>query len=177
MSTPAPVTIGVAIAVPQPYDDRLKAARRRYGDPLADLIHTHITLLGPRPVTCEERAALERHLVAVAARHSPYRVVLAGTDSFRPVTQVVYLRVTEGADSLRRLAQDLRDGPLTFTETYPYHPHVTLAHDVPTASLDAAQAEMGGESIEFVADAVGLSVCGADERWRPVRSFALTGPG
>ena len=167
------LTIGIAVPVPEPDGTRLQRARRAYGDPLADLIQTHITLLGPQVVTLGELPGIEDHLTAVARRHAPYRVTVVGTGSFRPVTQVVYLVVEAGAAECAALADDVRRGPLARELPYPYHPHVTLAHNVPTARLDAAQRDMGDERLEFVADVVTLYVCDADSHWRPVRSFAL----
>lgn len=173
MTAGPPVTIGVAIAVPEPYGGRLQEARRRYGDPLADLIQTHITVAGPREVGRDRIPGIKAHLAEVAARHPPYRVVLDGTGTFRPVTRVVFMRVTDGAGSCAGLARDVRAGPLEGATPYPYHPHVTLAHDVPDACLDAAQQDLADEHLEFVADAVSLYVCGENDYWRPVRSFAL----
>lgn len=167
------VVIGVAIAVPEPDGSRLQDARRRFRDPMADLIQTHITLLGPRPTPIAELAAVEAHLAAVALRHRPFPVVLDGTGSFRPVTQVVFLRVAEGAHACGALADDVRRGPLAADTAFPYHPHVTLAHDVPSPFLDAAEHELAGERIEFLAAEIGLYVCGPDAHWRPVRTFTL----
>lgn len=175
MSAPSVVTIGVAIAVPEPHGGRLQRARRRFKDPLAERIQTHITLVAPRPVDEAQLPDIEAHLAEVAARHRAYRVVLDGTDTFRPLSQVAFLRVTEGAQASERLAADVRAGPLAGDTAFPYHPHVTLAHDVPDQCLDDAQRELAGERIEFVADAVALYVRGADDFWRPVRSFALAG--
>lgn len=180
MRSPVPsgsgVTIGVAIAVPEPHGSRLQEARRRFRDPLADLIQTHITVLAPRQVEPADLPGIEAHLAEVATRHPPYRVVLAGTGTFRPLTQVVFLAVVEGAANCERLARDVRRGPLGGPMAFPYHPHVTLAHDVSEQELDAAQRELATERIEFEADAVSLYVCGADAYWRPMRSFVLTGP-
>jgi 2'-5' RNA ligase len=170
-----PVTIGVAIAVPEPHGSRLQAARRRFGDPLADLIQTHITLVGPRAVPRAALPEIAAHLAAVAARHPAYQVVLDGTGTFRPVTQVTFLQVGDGAQACTRLAADLQTGPLACAAAYPYHPHVTLAHDVAEGRLDAAQRELADERIEFAADALGLYVCGEDEHWHPHRLFPLTG--
>lgn len=170
------VTIGIVVPVPEPYAGRVQRARSRYGDPLADLIRTHITLVGPHPVTADRLPSIEEHLATVAARHAPYRVVLDGTDTFRPVTQVVYLKVTEGAQACREIAEDLGAGPVGLESAFPYHPHVTLVHDVPQANLDSAQRELAGEHIEFVVDSIGLYLLGADGYWRPALSVTLTGP-
>ena len=91
------VTIGVSIAVPDPWGGEVQRARRAYGDPLADVVATHVTLLGPTPVKVSELDSVGRHLADVAADFAPFRIRLAGTGSFRPVTQVAYLRAARGS--------------------------------------------------------------------------------
>ena len=47
-------TIGVAIAIPEPYGGELQRVRESYGDPLARSIPTHITLLPPTEVQADD---------------------------------------------------------------------------------------------------------------------------
>ena len=46
------------------------------------------------------------------------------------------------------------------TCTYPYHPHVTVAHDVPTEALDRVYAELAGFDARFTVDHFTLYVHG-----------------
>ena len=99
-------TIGIAIAVPEPYGTMLRRARRSFGDVQADVIPTHITLLPPGPIEDGGLPLVLEHLARVAAGTAPFDVVLRGTDTFRPVSPVVFVCVAEGA-------QDRDGNPIT----------------------------------------------------------------
>ena len=130
--------LGVVIAIPEPWVTQLTDLRLSLGDLQGSMVPAHITLVPPIPVAVDEREEVIRHLRSIAQQHSPFRMRLKGTDSFRPVSQVAFLNVDEGADSCRSLADDLRSGPLDFDQRFPYHPHVTLAQDVDEPALDLA---------------------------------------
>ncbi|HKE65658.1 MAG TPA: 2'-5' RNA ligase family protein [Micromonosporaceae bacterium] len=167
-------TVGVAISIPAPFSDVLDAVRASSGDPLAPFIPAHLTLLGPTEIDPAGVAEVEVWLGEVAARHAPFRVHLRGTGTFRPVTEVVFVAVAAGISECERLASDVRRGPLARDLHYPYHPHVTIAHDVPTAALDRVYAELNDFEALFTVDQFTLYVHGADGRWRPLRDFKLT---
>jgi 2'-5' RNA ligase len=166
-------TVGVAISIPAPFSDVLDAVRASSGDPLAPFIPAHLTLLGPTEIDPAGVADVEVWLGEVAARHAPFRVHLRGTGTFRPVTEVVFVAVAAGISECERLANDVRRGPLARDLHYPYHPHVTIAHDVPTAALDRVYAELDDFEALFTVDQFTLYVHGADGRWRPLRDFKL----
>ena len=167
--------IGVAITVPAPYGALLQAARSRAGDPWADLIPPHITLLGPTVVEHDAIGPVDDHLAAVAARHVPFIIRLRGTDTFRPVSPVVFVRVVEGADGCADLERSVRSRVLAQDLRFQYHPHVTVAHEVPDAQLDRAEADLAGFDASFVVDSFHSYAYRDDGVWRPVRDFALTG--
>ncbi|MEY9845607.1 2'-5' RNA ligase [Streptacidiphilus sp. BW17] len=171
---PEGVLIGVSLAVPEPYASLVQNARTGYGDRRAAGIPTHITLLPPTSVPTGALDAIDGHLVRAAEQHRPFRVRLHGTETFRPVSQVVYVRLDEGIAECRALEASVRSGPLARELGFPYHPHVTVAHDLPPAELDRAQAELRGFDAEFTVDGFSLYRFGADEVWRPVRTFAFT---
>jgi 2'-5' RNA ligase len=170
-----PLTVGVAIAIPQPWADVLDAVRASSGDPLAAFIPPHVTLLGPTEIEPDRVGEVEAHLAEVAAGHPPFGVHLRGTGTFRPVTEVVFVTVAAGISECERLATDVRRGPLARDLHYPYHPHVTIAHDVPTEALDRVFAELTEFEAVFTADHFTLYVHGADGHWRPLRDLKLTG--
>jgi 2'-5' RNA ligase len=171
---PEGVLIGVSLAVPEPYASQVQHARTGYGDLRAAGIPTHVTLLPPTSVPVDALDAVEGHLARAAEQHRPFRVRLRGTETFRPVSQVVYIRLDEGIQECRALEASVRSGPLARELGFPYHPHVTVAHDVPPAELDRAQAELRGFDAEFRVEGFSLYRFGADEVWRPVRTFAFT---
>ena len=130
--------IGVSIAIPPPHGDLLQAKRASFGDPLADSIPTHVTLLGPTEVSDEDMPAAVEHLEAVSAISRPFPMVLRGTGTFRPISPVVFVQVSGGLAECEVLERAVRTGPLEKHLDFYYHPHVTVAHHVSEASLDRA---------------------------------------
>jgi 2'-5' RNA ligase len=167
------VRVGVAIDIPQPWGRELDLARARSGDPMAPFIPAHVTVLGPTDLPSTALPDLVAHLRTVATRQDPFLVRLAGTDTFRPVTEVVYVAVSTGLDQLHELSGAVRSGPLDVRLAFPYHPHVTIAHDVAAAALDAAQAELADFTAEWVIDQFTFYVHGDDGHWHPLESFPL----
>ena len=172
---PGSVTIGVAIAVPEPCGSQVKDAREAYGDPQARAIPTHVTLLPPALVAPAMLTGIEEHLRAAAATVAPFRVSLHGAGTFRPVSPVVFLALAEGIAGCEQLERAIRTGPLLRRRNFPYHPHVTLVHDVPEATLDAAFADYSDFRFSFVADHFTLYRQDADRVWQPTAQFALGG--
>ena len=163
--------IGVAIAVPRPFADELEGWRDRFGDPAAHQIQAHVTLLPP--TTVAGLPAVEQHLAAVARRHEAFPVVLQGTGTFRPLSPVVYVRVAAGAAEITTLEADVRSGPLARQLRFEYHPHVTVAHDVPDSVLTVAQQTLADYEATFTADCITLYEQGPDNVWSPLREFRL----
>ena len=170
------VTIGVAIAIPPPFAAVLDTARAGSGDPLASVIPAHLTLLGPTEGDVEDMDSVQVHLADVADRHSAYAVHLRGTGTFRPVTEVVFVAVASGISECEQLAAAIRYGPLTRDLHFPYHPHITVAHDVPTAALDRVYQELAGFEAQMTVDHFTLYMHGEDSQWRPIRDFPLAAP-
>ena len=121
--------LGVVVAIPEPWVTQLTDLRLRLGDLAGSRIPAHITLMPPTPVARDARAEVIDHLRSIASRHSPFRVTLSGTDSFRPVSNVAFMTLAEGARDCTDLAEEIRSGPLDHETRFPYHPHVTLAQD------------------------------------------------
>lgn len=169
------VRIGVAITVPEPYGSVLQAARARFGDPWAQFIPPHITLLGPTVIDHGEIVPVDEHLATIAQHHAPFVLRLRGTATFRPVSPVVFVQVTEGADGCEALERSVRSGVLTQELRFRYHPHVTVAHEVPDEQLDAAFEGMADFDASFVVDSFHSYAHGDDGVWRPARDFSLTG--
>lgn len=168
-------TIGVAVAIPDPWGEQLQAYRESLGDPSAALIPTHVTLVPPTELGDDDLAKVEAHLADVAGEQPAFRVHLRGTDTFRPVSPVVFVTLAEGAEHCAQLADAVRRGPLDVDLDFPYHPHVTVAHDVADQSLDRAQRELGGFECSFEVGEFHLYVHDEVAGWRPYRDYALEG--
>lgn len=165
--------IGVAIEVPEPFGPELQRARKQFGDPLADLIPPHITLLGPTIVEPGDMDEVDAHLEAIAQGLAAFTVRLRSSGTFRPVSPVVFIQVAQGIAECESLERAVRSGPLTQSLRFNYHPHVTVAHEVPDAALDVAFDEMAGYEAAFEVDSISLYEHGDDNVWRPVRQFVL----
>lgn len=166
-------TIGVAVAIPEPYGSELQAFRESFGDSLATSIPTHITLLPPTPVPNVELDHVEEHLRKVAEAQRSFEIRLRGTGSFRPVSPVVFVSVALGIGDCERVEQAVRSGPLSRELSFPYHPHVTVAHDLPRDVLERAFDELATYDARFPVWGFSLYEHGADGVWRPQRDFAF----
>ncbi|OKJ17253.1 2'-5' RNA ligase family protein [Kitasatospora sp. CB01950] len=170
---PETVTIGVSIHVPEPYGSQVQDARAGHGDPQARAIPTHVTLLPPTETRAEHLPGIEQHLRAVASAQRPFRMLLQGSGTFRPVSPVVFVRVEEGAQECRELEAEVRSGPLARELAFPYHPHVTVAHGLPDAVLDEAYEQARSFRAVFDVTEFVLSTFGGDGVWRPWRGYAF----
>ena len=170
------LTIGVAVEIPSPWAEYLQEARERFGDPLARAIPAHLTLLPPT-VGAAARAHPDRR--APGARRpvdGGFEIVLAGTDTFRPVSPVVFVRVQEGGGGCDRLQRAVRTGPLERELTFPFHPHVTVAHHLDDDALDRAAKELADFAAAFDVQEFVLYEHGTDGVWRPRRRFGFGSP-
>lgn len=173
----APVRIGVAFDIPEPWGSELTRRRVRAGDRQATFVPAHLTLLGPTEVDATALPAIEGHLAGVAAQHAPYLLHLRGTGTFRPVTEVVFVAVAAGISECERLASAIGAAePLQRPARYPYHPHVTVAQDVPAEALDEVYEDLAGFSARIRVDRFTLFEHRGDGRWKPRRDFLLVGP-
>ncbi|WP_347353911.1 2'-5' RNA ligase family protein [Intrasporangium sp.] len=168
-------TIGVSIPVPAPDGDYLQQRRVEFGDSEAWRIPAHITLVPPTEVDAATYAAFVAHCETVAGDWPPFDVLLRGTGTFRPISDVVYIHVAQGVSACERLEKQLRSGPVQRPLDFYYHPHVTVAHNVSAADLERAFTELAGFRADFVVDAFHLYEQGPDEVWRPVKDFPLQG--
>jgi 2'-5' RNA ligase len=169
-------SIGVTIELPEPYGSELTAWRARLGDPSAAKIPPHITLLPPTNASGPVLAKFVDHLAGVAAAHQPFRVRLLGTDTFRPVSPVVFVAVVEGAEGCARVQSDVRSGPIGRELHFPYHPHVTVAHDLPEPQLDFAFTALAEYEAVFEAQGFSLFERDRDGYWHPGREFMFGHP-
>jgi 2'-5' RNA ligase len=170
-----PRVIGVAIPIPDPYGARLQRIRASLGDAMAHAIPTHITLLPPTEVPGgpAELAAIEDHLAAVARSERRFGIRLRGTATFRPVSPVVFIALSEGIGDCERVQERVLSGPLERELEFPYHPHVTVAHHLPDDVMDRAYKDLAGYEAYFEVEGFSLYEHGSDGVWRPRRHFGF----
>lgn len=166
-------TVGILLVIPEPYGGELQVRRAAYGDPPVSGVPAHVTLLPPTEVGPGDLPAIEEHLAAVAARRHPFRMRLRGSGSFRPVSQVVFVNVADGTEECVALEAEVRSGALARELQFPYHPHVTLAHDLDQVTLDAAFREFADYDATFDLAGFGLYQQHDDGKWKVRRVFSF----
>lgn len=166
-------TIGVALAIPEPWATQLQDYRTSIGDTTATMIPTHITLVPPTEIDEADLAGVEKHLDEVAGEVAGFSVHLRGTGTFRPISPVVFVTVAEGISQCEQLAAAVRQGPLQVDLRFPYHPHVTIAHHLPDDALDRAFAELSEFDCFFDIGEFHLYVHDEETGWKPTREFPL----
>jgi len=176
MSEAATEVVGVAVAIPEPHASVLAKWRRQVGDPAADLVFPHVTLLPPTPVPLGRMDEVQAHLAAAAAGHQPFVMHLSGTGTFRPTSPVVFIQVATGVADCEQLEQTIRCGPLGRPLEFPYHPHVTVAQDIDDAALDEAYEGLSGFVARFPVDRFALFSRAAGGRWTWRTEFELGRP-
>jgi hypothetical protein len=94
-------------------------------------LRSHVSVLPPRPLcgTEQEAGVILRDGVP---KHPAFEVALGEVEVF-PGSSVIYVALERGAGRLQEMHDDLNAGPLRYTERYPYHPHITLAQEIPAA--------------------------------------------
>lgn len=170
-AVPACTCVGIVIGVPEPMASELRKARASFGDPMAALIPAHITLVTTTETSDWDVAA--RHVRDVARRHQAFEISLRGTASFRPVSPVVYLQLNDGYDECTALHKEMQSGPLSRDLPFPYHPHVTVAHDVSEAGMDTAMLSLQDYEARFTVRTIGLYEHDATGLWKPREQVAL----
>lgn len=123
----------LVIYIPDPLGRFLDNLRRELAPDCVP--HAHVSVLPPRPIArpwqlvCEEARAR-------AEEFAPFDVEPGDLNVFEP-TEVVYLELVRGSDEFRRMHAALSRGNLEFDEPYVYHPHITLAQEIPHEDLPA----------------------------------------
>lgn len=166
--------IGVAVDIPEPWGSELTRRRGEAGDPQAAFTPAHVTLLGPTEIPGELLPEVEEHLAAVARAQPPFTIQLRGTGTFRPISEVVFVALSQGISECELLAEAIRAAHgLQRDSRFPYHPHVTVAQDVPPAALDAVFDDLAQFSARFDVASFTLFTHGGEGPWRPRRDFPL----
>jgi 2'-5' RNA ligase len=167
------LTMGVAIAVPEPHGSRLREMRAAFGDSLARTVPSHVTLLPPLEIDVDDLDEVCARLDKTAGTIPSFRVRLQGTGTFRPTSPVVYVRLGAGYVATGVLAGQLRQAVDAPRPAFPFHPHVTVAHHLDDASLDHADEALCDFACEFEVAEFALYLHDDATGWEPQRSFPL----
>lgn len=167
------MTLGVAIEIPEPFGSAIDTARLGY-EPSMGRMPAHITLLPPVDVDTDVLPSVIDHLAAVAVRLEPFEVELHGTGTFQPVSPVVFIALSRGISSCERAEALVRADMLAVDSRFPYHPHVTLAHDVSDELLARAFEDFTDFRARFTVSQMHLFRL-LDDGWHSVQAFAFAG--
>lgn len=168
--------LGVTLAIPEPYRSVLARARAEAGDPLAGIVPPHVTLVPPTRIEPGRLAEVCEMIDAVARSNPEFTIALHSTETFRPVSPVVFVALQRGWEECTALQEQLNDGALAQAREFPYYPHVTIAHNLTGERLDHAQESMRDFAGRFTVCSIELFEH-VGEQWREVRSFPLVGAG
>jgi 2'-5' RNA ligase len=97
--------------------------------------HAHVSVLPPRPLAVDWQVAGEQVRVC-AGNWVPFDIVLQRLRIF-PVTNVIYLELGEGVTEMFRIHAAMNSQALEFDEPFSYHPHITLAQEIPPGHVAA----------------------------------------
>jgi 2'-5' RNA ligase len=167
------LTVGVSIAIPEPFGSELRQRRAAFGDPLAETVPSHVTLMPPTEVTKADFDSVCATLQQVASTLHAFPMRLRGTGTFRPVSPVVFIAVSQGISYTEILAKAVRTKLGTVEPEFPYHPHVTIAHNLDDDSLDRAYDELASFECSFQVDAFHLYLHEDGRGWTPRCEFRL----
>lgn len=167
------ITIGIALAVPEPWASQLQNLRRSYGDLQADRMPTHVTILPPHTVQLPDLPKVHDGLLAAARQSEPFQIVLSGAGTFRPISEVTFVNVTQGRQQCEKLESAVRSHINARPALHPYVPHVTAAMDVPADALDQAEHDLAQFHAQWLVDEVTLFHRDRAGFWSPDRSFVL----
>ncbi len=167
------LTMGVAIAIPEPYGSRLRRKRGSFGDPLAETVPSHVTLMPPLTIDHDRLGAVCGALRAAAAELRPFSVTLRGTGTFRPVSPVVFVAIAGGVESIEGVASAVHTKLDASPAEFPFHPHVTVAHNIDDNALDRAHADLSDFECTFQVDSFELYLHESEAGWVPKHSFPL----
>ena len=168
-------TIGVAIAIPEPWASELQDYRTSVGDTDgdADPHAHHAASRRPRWPTADLQAVCA-HLTEAprppSRRSTSTCAAPARSARSRRSCSSPWPRGSRAARCSR--APYDRDRSRS-TCDFPYHPHVTVAHHLDDQTLDQAFAELAEFECRFAVDAFSLYVHDADAGWRATDHFAL----
>jgi 8-oxo-dGTP pyrophosphatase MutT (NUDIX family)/2'-5' RNA ligase len=164
--------LGVVARLPEPLGIHVQAWRRALGDPAAERIAPHLTLVPPQTVAERDLDRAVALVERAAEAAVPFLVELAGAATFLPGSPVAYLVVREGGPALEALEAALLESPLD-RRTHPFHPHVTVAQDLPPGRIEAAASELAGFRAAFPVPDLAVLREEPDKTWRPMATVPV----
>ncbi len=139
----------------------------------------HVTVLPPRRLAASPEAVW-RDLSDRVQDCAPFDVELGGAEIF-PISKVIYVSVKQGFARLHQLHDQLNCGAAHFDEPFEYHPHITLAQDLPADAVRGALTlaserwRESGMPHTFTVGKLAFVQSTPDKRWRDLYTVDLVG--
>ena len=96
--------------------------------------HAHVSVLPPRPIAVDWTVAGEQ-VRECAGDWAPFEISLEGIRMF-PVTNVIFIELGKGSQEMFQIHEAMNSGCLAFKEPFAYHPHITLAQEIPPERVE-----------------------------------------
>ena len=167
------LTTGVAIAIPEPFGSLLRQKRAEFGDPMAESVPSHVTLMPPMQLERSDLEGVSEVLKDAAESLHPFPMRLRGTGTFRPISPVVFIAVSQGISYTELLAKAVRSRLGAEEPEFPFHPHVTVAHNLDDVVLDHAYDDLSDFECAFQVESFHLYLHTDADGWCPKREFRL----
>lgn len=160
------------IFVNEEVEEAIREIYNRY-NPIASYVRPHLTLLFPLETDLKPRDI-----------HLHFEAVVSGADSFDigfdgvklgTTELLIYLEVSQGAEQLRLLNNELYGGPFKrfLRKDLPFYPHLTLGRFEREADIKRAYHQLRdfGPTPCFSADKMDLLERKAPHQWETTKSF------
>ncbi|WP_075981390.1 YjcG family protein [Bacillus massilinigeriensis] len=115
---------GIVVFPSKKLQDLANSYRKRY-DPHYALITPHLTLKNPFEASEESIKDATKRLNEIAESVNPFLLKVTKISSFKPVNNVIYLKV-EPTDELQYLNQQLNTNFLGEPSEFSFVPHITI---------------------------------------------------
>jgi 2'-5' RNA ligase len=161
------VVVGVVIKVPEPWGEDLTQWRIGFGDPHAEKILAHITLLPPLRMSREKFQNFPTRLESELGGLRAFEMSLGPIGSFRPVSPVVYLEAHAEGSTLQTVHQAVWHAADCPPQRHPFVPHCTVAMDVPDSVLDAASSALENYAARWTVPEIAILTRDAQGFWSP----------
>jgi 2'-5' RNA ligase len=150
------------------------ALRERFDPHAARVIPAHVTLAGPFNTPLRPDAVLPL-LERVAKAAAPFDITVQGVATFAPVSNTTFLSLAPCRE-LTALHDQLI-AALGWTETFPYHPHVTITEYLSTEGTERAYRELLAQDSREAdrIDRFTLFEKRRNRGWKPVLELRLGG--
>ncbi|MBK8101996.1 MAG: 2'-5' RNA ligase family protein [Cellvibrionales bacterium] len=180
----------MALVPPPEISATCSEIRKQFDPSRSNKTFPHITLKQPFTMVGDQKPQ-NKHFASdknICAQHDPLQIALEQVDRFDSPTHgtVVHVRVTLSPE-LQQLQQKLVQavsviGGMTehltvAQEIQTYYPHLTLAQGLSheAATLAMASNTDAVTQKQFTADSIVVGRCGADQVWKKIGVFALSG--